>query len=97
MALVVGSALLISCASPGFGPVGGLFTSTKIGLYGKSTDCTKTGKSCAQAYLGMVAVGDASAEEAMADGGITDVHTMNLELFSILGIFTESCTVVRGE
>lgn len=57
---------------------------------------TKTGKACAQSYLTMIGVGDASVEAAKANGGITQVAHVDHSAKNILGIFGEFCTIVKG-
>ncbi len=90
-------ALGISCASTGYGPGGSIFTSTKIGMYGKQTGGQKVGQSCVTSILGWVATGDGSVDSAAGNAGITEVYTINLEGFSVLGLYSELCTVVAGQ
>ncbi|MCX7811020.1 MAG: TRL-like family protein [Leptospiraceae bacterium] len=86
----------LNCATPGFGPNGGLFTSAKIGTYGTGKPASKTGEACASSILGLVAIGDASVEAAKSQGGINDVSYVDYQTFSILGLYAKLCTVVRG-
>lgn len=58
---------------------------------------TKVGQSTATGVMGMVAVGDASVEAAMKNGGITKVHHVDHEVLSVLGLFVTSTTIVKGE
>jgi len=87
----------ISCASPGFGPLGAIYTGTKMGIWGTSPDGSKRGKACVVSYLGAFAQGDASVEAAAKKGGITKVNNINLEGFSVLGVYAELCTLVQGD
>ncbi|MCB1169454.1 MAG: TRL-like family protein [Leptospiraceae bacterium] len=84
-----------NCASGGFGPTGFIFTSTKIGVHGTSPNGAKSGEACAQSFLGLVAIGDASVSAAAAAGGITAVQSIDIEVFSLL-VYGQACTVVRG-
>lgn len=86
----------IACTS-GFGPQGGLFTSTTLGVYGTKASAPKSGSACSASYLGLVAVGDGSVEEAAANGQISEVTAIDLESFSVLFVYARLCTVVRGQ
>ena len=83
--------------STGFGPQGYIFTSTKIGIHGTSTSGTKTGSACVMSILGLIAFGDGSVNTSAANGGITKVTSIDLDGFSILGLFSKQCTIVKGE
>jgi hypothetical protein len=56
----------------------------------------KTGESCATGILGIVAFGDATLASAKKAGGVTDVHSVEFGGMSILGIYTQGCTIVYG-
>jgi hypothetical protein len=62
---------------------------------GKSDD--KVGEACSTGFVGLVSMGDASLAAAKKAGGITDVHTVDLRTFSILGVYVQGCTVVHGK
>jgi hypothetical protein len=62
---------------------------------GKSDD--KMGEACSTGFVGLVSIGDASLAAAKKAGGITDVHTVDLRTFSILGVYVQGCTVVHGK
>jgi TRL-like protein family len=57
---------------------------------------TRTGKSCAESYLGLVALGDASIDAAKRAGQIQEVSSVDHESFNVLGIYARYCTVARG-
>jgi hypothetical protein len=61
----------------------------------KGTDTGKTGRACANTFLALFAVGDASIETAKRDGGITEVTTVDHHSTNIIG-FGSFCTVVTG-
>ena len=63
------------------------YSSGKIG--------TKEGKACAKSYLALFATGDASIKAAAAEGGITNITSVDHESSWLL-IFGEYCTIVRG-
>ena len=77
------------------GPTYGIWSDVKGPLQGGSGSGSKTGEACAQHWLGLVALGDASIEAAAANGGITRVdsadYTMKNQI--VIGKF---CTIVRG-
>ncbi len=62
---------------------------------GKTDD--KMGEACSTGFVGAVSLGDASIAAAKKAGGITDVHSVDLRTFSILGLYTQGCTVVHGK
>lgn len=59
------------------------------------SSATKTGKSCATGVLGF-AWGDASIEAAMAAGGISRIYFVDHTNFSLLFVYGEYCTIVKG-
>lgn len=97
LALVLVGLMASGCSLSGFGPIGGLYTEHKVGVYGTSPSGSKTGKACTQSILGLIALGDASVEEAASKAGITKVNNINLESFSILFFYGTLCTVVQGD
>jgi hypothetical protein len=56
----------------------------------------KEGKACAESILGLIARGDASVRAAKANGGITEVTTIDHSARNFFGIVGEWCTLVRG-
>jgi hypothetical protein len=97
MTLILVAGFTISCASPGFGPNGGIYTETKIGIFGTSPDGSKKGQACSTSVLGLFATGDGSISAATKRAGITKVNNINLEGYSILGVYSTLCTVVQGD
>lgn len=80
-------------------PVNGqLFTSVKGPVVATSnTEATVTGESCAQSFLGLVAVGDASISAAKAKASITTVSTVDHQSTNLLGLYAKYCTIVSGK
>jgi hypothetical protein len=64
---------------------------------GVSSNATKTGKSCAQNFLGLIAWGDASISTAKVKGTISSVSSVDHDSFSFLILYSRYCTIVRGE
>jgi len=62
---------------------------------GKAGD--KQGEACATGILFLAAFGDATLDTAKKVGGITEVHSVELQQTSILGLYVQSCTVVHGK
>ncbi|MBL8021137.1 MAG: TRL-like family protein [Leptospirales bacterium] len=87
--------LTVNCV--GFGPQGLLFSSTKIGVYGTEPGGTKTGRACAMSILNLIAIGDGSVQTSADEGGIKNVKNIDLEGFSVLGLFSQLCTVTHGD
>ena len=61
-----------------------------------SFEAVKTGQACAQSYLGLVSVGDASINAAKAAGGIKEVSIIDFNSTSVLGVYASFCTIVKG-
>jgi TRL-like protein family len=57
----------------------------------------KMGTACANSYLGLVALGDASIAAAKQAGSITKVSSVDHTSTSYFVFFGKYCTVVRGE
>jgi hypothetical protein len=60
-------------------------------------NATKMGKATANAYLGWVAMGDASINAAAKSAGITKIAYVDYHSTNILGIIGTYTTVVYGE
>ena len=76
---------------------GTTFNETKYGnIATAETATTKEGKACGTSILGAFAQGDASIVAAKANGGITKVSSVDHYAKSILGIYGEWCTIVKG-
>ena len=56
----------------------------------------RTGTSCGQTVLGIVAFGDSSVQSAKQSAGIQNVATIDRDYFSILGLYGKSCLIVSG-
>ena len=76
---------------------GTIFNETKYGnVATEESGATKEGKACGTSILGWVAQGDASIAAAKANGGITKVSSVDHYAKSILFIYGEWCTIVKG-
>jgi len=86
-------------------PSGSLYNGTvvphgvdRLEMAGSAKSGDKEGESCATGILNAVAWGDASVDAAKKAGSITDVHSVELRTFSILGVvYSTGCTVVHGK
>ncbi len=92
------AAMAASCAYP----VGVLYTGTTTPdktdrvTVRASRAPTRTGEACASGVLGLVAWGDASVATAKKNGGLSEVYTVDSKLKTIIGIYTQGCTIVTG-
>jgi hypothetical protein len=91
--------MLVGCAgAPTFQQVpGSLFASYKYGLEAEGPVGSKEGRACATSILGWVGTGDASINAAAANGGISNVRSVDREATNILGLYATYCTVVHGD
>lgn len=95
--------IVIGCGGYGY-PIGSIYTGTQVphGMDrnetsgpGKTGD--KQGEACATGILGLAAFGDASLDASKKAGGISEVHSVEFHGTSILGIYSQGCTVVHGK
>jgi len=76
---------------------GGLYTDlTAVVTVGPAATAAKKGEAKLTSILG-VALGDASLEMAMKNGGITKVHHVDTKVKNVLGIYGEYTIIVYGE
>lgn len=91
-------ALLGGCAS-GYTPVStGLITNVKGPITAtEHRGTSKTGTACASTIIGLVNSGDASIASAKANGGITQVSTVDFHTQGFYPFFGKTCTIVKGD
>ena len=95
-AVLVVMSFLVGCAS--IWPIGLLYTEVKLPSEATSADAgSKVGTSECVSVLGLVAIGDASIEAAMKDGGIKKIHHVDWDAKNILGIYGIYKTTVYGQ
>ncbi len=88
--------MAVSCSTVNTTNNGMLYTdaksSTALAEGGKGM---KMGEACTTGIIGIV-TGDSSIEAAMKAGGISKVSFVDHKAKSVLGIYTNYCTVVHG-
>ncbi len=102
---VAGTMLAIGTGCAGMGyPAGSLYTGTttphgvnRNELSGAAKSGDKMGESCSTGILGLVAFGDASVDAAKKAGGVTEIHSVEFRAMSILGLYSQGCTVIHGK
>lgn len=96
VAIIALSAALFT-SSCSIGLIGAVFTKTKqpFALTMNETG-TKVGSSKALSVLNIVAIGDWGYNEAIKKGNIKKVSHVDVEVFSVLGLFTTYKTFVYG-
>ena len=91
------SLIATGCGFVADGPFGYLYTETTTSVaVGSAESGEKMGQACVTSFFGMIAFGNASIETAMTNGGIDEVYTVNKSNFSVMGLYTRQCTIVRG-
>ena len=96
MGLIAFLPVLMGCATSF--PVGMVYTKLNLPISAEGAGKSlKTGTSECTSVLSIVATGDISYEEAMADGGITKVNHADWEVENILGIIGKYKLTVYGE
>ena len=93
--------LLNACVvAPVIPPVGWAYTDFRapldINYQATPVNSPKTGKAESMCILGMVATGDASAEAAARNAGISTIEHADYEFFNVLGVYQVYRTVVSG-
>ncbi|TGL08058.1 TRL-like family protein [Leptospira bouyouniensis] len=96
VSLIILTIVFQNCASSGFGTQGLLYENQRISIMETGSPTTKEGFSCAKSYLGLIAMGDASIEEAQKQGNIKEITSIELETYNFLGIYAKLCTVTKG-
>lgn len=104
LALSIGAVFFLAsgCAalSPRAPVIGTVYTDVEGPVTATSNsaplDGLSVGRATARSYLGIVAQGDASIQAAMENGGISEVHHVDFETKSILGIYAEYTVIVYG-
>lgn len=90
--------LLVSgCAMTMTPATGVLYSDVKGPWVAADGGAGKSGTSECLSILGAVAIGDASIETAMKNGGITKVNHVDYHAFNILGIYAKLTVTVYGE
>lgn len=92
--LAVSALALASCDSPM--PVGAIYSNTSTPVAAAGGASTRTGHAHAVSYCHLVAIGDCSIERAKANGGITNVTSVDVKRENILGVVTKYVTTVKG-
>ncbi|MCF0222666.1 MAG: hypothetical protein HUK20_00205 [Fibrobacter sp.] len=98
-AALVGMAVSFEGCAMASTPLSGVVvTNVNYGVAATSNEnSTKEGRASASSILGIIATGDASIAAAARNGGITKIHTVDVEAFSVLGIYATHTVIVRGE
>jgi uncharacterized cupredoxin-like copper-binding protein len=99
LSLLASTIFLSGCATGATrNGMGILFTDTKDAIAVTSNvAATKRGEACATNILSLVSTGDMSISAAMKAGGIVKASSADYSQFSVLGIFSKTCTIVVGE
>lgn len=79
-------------------PVGAIFTDVRLPITATGNDikATKVGKASCSSSLMLFAIGDASIQAAMKNGGITKIHHVDYKVVNILGLVGEFTTIFMG-
>ena len=101
LGLVACLAGLTGCmTAPVVPPLGMAFSEIKAPLdidYTSSDVTGKSGVAESMSVLGLVAIGDASANAAAKAGGINTINHADYEYFNVLGVYQRYRTVVYGK
>jgi hypothetical protein len=62
-----------------------------------ATASTKVGEAYCKNFLGLVALGDASLDAAMKNGGITRIHHVDCKYEVYLGVYSKFTIIAYGE
>jgi predicted small lipoprotein YifL len=98
--VIAAVATMTSCGAMGGvgAPSGSLYADvTYDGISTANGLGSKVGKASANAYLGLIALGDASIDAAAKAAGITKVSHVDHQMRNILGILVTYTTIVYGE
>ena len=59
-------------------------------------EASRVGRASATSVLGIIATGDASIQQAARNGGISEIHHVDFEARSYIGVLAEFTVVVYG-
>lgn len=96
----VASALMLSgCAktvgAPGTGSI--VVAGQGPGVVGGAAVGVKNGKTSCSSILGLISTGDCSIASAAKNGGIQKISTVDYDVFTLLGLYSKTTTMVTGE
>jgi len=102
LSLALVAATLLSttgCLAMAAAPVNGYFyTDVRGPLAAESAgEATKVGMASCQTVMGFVAWGDASIDAAAKKAGITKIHHVDFDSYSMFGAYACFTTIVYGE
>ena len=92
-------ALLSGCAMGSTGGLNsGVLYSDMTGptLATSNSGASKEGQAVCQSILGLVSIGDCSIQAASKAGNISQIKSVDTKIWSILGLYTTSTTIVKG-
>lgn len=97
--LAVLSAIILTGCAGVHAPVSGLLVTEVRGPITATDNPTysKKGKGSCGSLLGLFAFGDASIHTAVKRAGITKIHHIDYECFSLFGIYSSYTVYVFGE
>ena len=97
--VVVLAGMLTGCYALSTSPVTGfLYTDLKGPMTATGENASrKVGQAKCSTILGLIATGDCSIQAAMRAGGISNVHHVDYESSSVLGITASYTTTVYGD
>ncbi len=90
--------MFVGCALPSrIGQWGFIYTDVTQPVSATAQIGVKRGEACSSAILGIIAIGDASIEAARKNGGFKSISSVDEQVFSILGLYRSTCTIVYGK
>ncbi|WP_108977734.1 TRL-like family protein [Leptospira ryugenii] len=87
---------LFSCASPGYGPFGFLYSNSRIGIFSNGENSSLESTRCTHSILGLFAFGDASIESAKKQAQISTVTEVHWKTTQLTGLYASLCVIVSG-
>jgi hypothetical protein len=103
LVIVLFAGVVVSGCATVLSPVPGLiFTDVKVPSNRlqaplDSATYSKVGTASCSSILGIIATGDASVDAATKNGGITKIHHVDSDRYSVLGLYSKYTTIVHGE
>lgn len=98
LALGFGGAIALFTGCGALGAYNGaLYTDVNTPLAATSASgASKEGKATCSNILGLIALGDCSVNKAAQEGSISQIKSVDSKVWSILGLYTTSTTIVKG-
>ncbi len=99
LSISLGGAVMLFTGCGAMNPLSGALYTDATGpiTATSSSSATKEGTATCKNILGLIALGDCSVDAAAKQGSISQIKSVDTKVWSILGLYTTSTTIVKGD